>query len=189
MPPLVIPRGTGDGAGFIRFKPTENAWLTSGPDGIEEFEWTSPVVIDIENVETGWLLLASGVRDWLPCADRANPDEKPEGDYKFGVCVKFFGPKLWGEDNPIRELCTSTVGVVQFVENLFSIAEAKFKDGVPVVQIEGAKAIKIGKGSTRVPEFTIKKFVKRPEALLNGLDVGKKEQQKPTEPDDEDIEF
>ena len=184
--PLVIPRGTGDGAGFIRFKPTENAWLMSGPDGIEEFEWTSAVVIDIENVETGWLLLAQGVRDWLPCADRANPDEKPEGDYKFGVSVKFFSEKIFGEDNPIRELCTSTVGVVQFVENLFSIAESKFKDGVPVVQIEGAKAIKVGKGSTRVPEFTIKKFVKRPEALLNGHDV---EQQKATAPDEEDDEF
>ena len=187
--PLVIPRGTGDGVGFIRFKPTENAWFMSGPDGIEEFEWTSDVLIDIEQVELGWLLLATGMRDWLPWEDKNTKEEKPEGDYKFGISVKFFSKKIFGEDDPIRELCTNTNGVVQFVEKLYADAETSFSKGVPIVEFDGSTAMKIGKGATRVPQFTIKKFVKRPKELVNGLDTEAPKKQETAESVDDDDEF
>ena len=185
--PLVIP--TGEGTGFIRFKPTENAWFMSGPDGIQEFEWKTAVVVDVENAQLGYLLLAPGIRDWIewPDNDRTKA-EKPEGEYKTAVKVQFFSPKTFGDDDPVRELCTSTVGVVTFIQDLYAAAETKFKEGVPVVDIDGSTPLKIGKGSTRVPQFTIKKFIDRPDELVfsNGHDVGESDQPKATEPDDDD---
>jgi len=157
----------GEGSGFIRFKPTENAWFMSGPDGPTEFEWSSPVVIDIENVELGWLYLGVGISEWEPWPNNVKTEKPAEGEFKVAAKVRFFSEKLFGDDG-VRELRSNQAGVMQFIQDLYADAEANFKKGVPVGEITGSNPVKIGKGSTRIPQYLIKKFVDRPDALANG---------------------
>jgi len=164
--PLNLQMG-GEGSAYIRFKPTENAWFMSGPDGPTEFEWSSSVVIDIENVELGWLYLGVGISEWEPWPDNIKTDRPTEGEFKVAAKIKLFSKKLFGEDG-VRELRSNQAGVMQFIQDLYADAEPNFQKGVPVVEITGSNPVKIGKGSTRIPQHIIKKFVDRPDALANG---------------------
>ncbi|HCX86589.1 MAG TPA: hypothetical protein DG761_01040 [Gammaproteobacteria bacterium] len=164
--PLNLQMG-GEGAAYIRFKPTENAWLMSGPDGPTEFEFDDPVVIDIENVQLGWLHLGVGISEWEEWPNNVKTEKPAEGEFKVAAKVKFFSKKLFGE-NGVRELRSNQAGVMQFIQDLYADAEANFNKGVPVVEITGSNPVKIGKGSTRIPQYLIKKFVARPDALANG---------------------
>ncbi len=190
--PLNIPMGGGDGTAYIRFKPTENAWFMSGPDGPQEFEFTSDVLIDIENVQLGWLHLGVGIREWEDWPDNKQTKKPDEGEFKAGAKLKLFSKKVFGDDDPVRELCTNQAGVIEFIKELYADAESKFqKEKVPVVEMTGSKPVKIGKGSTRIPQYTINKFVDRPDELVftNGHDVGSTEQQDSANADDGKDEF
>jgi len=195
--PLDIPTGGGIGTGFIRFKPMENAWYRSSMDGdMEEFTWDSSVMIDIEKVELGWLWLAQGVREWIPWPENKQVEKPTDGEFKPAVSLKFYSKKLFGEEDAVRELCTSTVGVVKFVQALYADTEVQFTKHkgkkVPVVTISGSKSEKIGKGQTRIPQYTVEKFADRPDALKDDQDsstphVGTVEPQTSTVPDDEEF--
>ena len=59
-----------------------------------------------------------------------------------------------------------------FIQELYNTAEQapEFAQGKsPVVQITGSKPIKVGKGNTRVPQFTILKWIDRP-GVFDGHD-------------------
>ena len=194
--PLEISMGGGSGIGFLRFKPMENAWYRSSLDGgMEEFEWEHPVMIDIQNVQLGWLWLAQGVREWIPWPDNKQTPIPTDGEFKPGASLKFYSEKLFGEDDPVRELCTSTVGVVKFVQALYADTEIQFTkhkgEKVPVVEIDGSKSEKIGKGQTRIPQYTVKKWADRPDALKDADDssassVGNVDPQTSTDTDDDE---
>ena len=47
------------------------------------------------------------------------------------------------------------------------VSKKNLSGQVPVIEITGAKATKIGKGTTRIPEFTIKKWIDRPAELAS----------------------
>ncbi len=180
----------GNSVGWIRFSPQTNVWMKSGKDGkTEEFEFTDPVLIDVENTEVGWLALGKGVREWMPWPDgdhRQCPKPDDGLEWKQGVRVRFFSKKLFGEDDAAREMCTNGVGLMQFVKALYADAEPNFSKGVPVVKITGARQTRFGKGPTRIPEYSIEKYVSRPEGLdfvaHNVENVGR---QQPTEVSDD----
>jgi hypothetical protein len=168
--------GGGDVRPYIRFKPSINAWEMSSEAGSVEFEWSSPAIIDVEHIQLGWLLLGEGVREWQAWPGNkqtARPDT--EREWKAGFVVKVFSKALFG-DEPVREFSSSQTGAVEFIKKLYNEAEGNFGKGqVPVVNITGAKAEKIGKGTTRIPLFEISKYVARPSAL-DGADDGSEDQ-------------
>lgn len=157
---------TGGGA-FIRFSVEDNEWLRSSEDGgLEAVDMASaPVLIDIENIQQGWLKLAGG-RDWIiwPNNDvtQVNGGKQPEGEYKQGFSLKFYSTKLFG-DMPSRELCTSGAGLIKFVQALYEQTIANFGSGsIPAVKITGSTKVKMGKGNSRIPTFEIVGWKPRP---------------------------
>ena len=165
----------GGGGAFVRFSVEDNEWLRSSEGGdLKEFDPSSGVVIDISNVQLGWLKLSGG-RDWVawPSNDPTQA-ARPTDQHKQGFMVKMFSPKLF-DDEPVRELCTSQTGMNIFIKKLYEECEAcpEFAAGkVPAIAITKAKEkMKIGAGSTRVPPFEIKQWVDRPSELAGGSPV------------------
>jgi hypothetical protein len=159
--------GGGDSKPYIRFSPSINSWEMSGAEGREEFTWDAPVVFDVHGLQLGWMKIDSMGREWAPWASRDQRTPQPSEEHKIGFAINVVSSKLFG-DEPVREFSANTFGNLMFIQELYNTAEAnpEFKSGkVPVVQITGSKAQKIGKGTTRIPEFEIKKWVDRPAEL------------------------
>lgn len=155
---------SGGGSPFIRFSVEDNEWVRSTPEGdLATVDMTSaPVLIDIENVQQGWLKLSGG-RDWVewPNNDPSGV-AKPSDMHKQGISVNFYSTKLFG-DEATREFCTSGVGALEFIKKLYGACEDKFGKGeIPVVHITGSTKVKIGKGNSRIPDFEVKGWKERP---------------------------
>lgn len=173
--PLML--SSGEGKPYIRFSPSINSWEMSSPDGRTEFTWDAPAVFDLQGLQLGWMKIDSVGRDWLPWASinqrAAQPEEKDASGnpaYKIGFAINVVSNKLFG-DEPVREFSANTFGCLTFIQELYNQCETapEFKAGqVPVVQITGAKAQKVGKGNTRIPEFNVVKWVDRPSDLDGG---------------------
>jgi hypothetical protein len=174
--------GGGESRPYIRFKPSINAWEMSSDAGSVEFEWDSPAIFDVERIQLGWLLLGEGVREWEAWpGNKQTPRPDADREWKAGFIVQVFSKSMFG-DAPVREFSSSQTGAVEFIKKLYNEAEKQFGSGqVPVIQITGAKAEKIGKGTTRIPLFDIKKYVPRP-AELDGGDSEPEAQSAPPTP-------
>ena len=169
--------GGGEGKPYIRFSPSINSWEMSSPDGRTEFTWDAPVVFDVHGLQLGWMKIDSMGRDWLPWASLSERAPQPEEKdatgnptYKIGFAINVVSTKLFGEE-PVREFSANTFGNLTFIQELYNQCETnpEFKSGkAPVVKITGAKAQKVGKGNTRIPEFEIVKWVDRPAELSGG---------------------
>lgn len=161
--PLIF-GGGGASSPFIRFKASINSWEKSADGGIEEFDWTAPAIFDVEKIQLGWMMVAEGAFDWQPWPNN-KPTEQPNDTYKRGFSVNVLSKQLFGDD-PVREFRTSASGCLEFIKELYNECESSFgKGNVPVVQVTGSRAIKIGKGTTRVPTFEIVKWIARPVEL------------------------
>lgn len=164
--PLQLPTG-GDAKPYIRFMPSLNAWELSNEAGREEFAFDKPAVFDIQNVQLGWLLLAEGHRDWQPWPSNRMQPKPAEGEYKPGFEVNVYSSQMFGAE-PVRSFSSNGTGPTMFIQALYNECEThdEFAAGKsPVVQITGSKATKVGKGTTRVPQFEIVKWIDRPQAL------------------------
>ena len=61
------------GGNYIRFMPSANAWLNSNK---EEFT-PKKMVVDTASLQTGWMHLGEGVRDWQPDASLGKKGAQP----------------------------------------------------------------------------------------------------------------
>ena len=151
--------GSSSGGGsYIRFSPAANAW--SNQDGEITLK---KVVFDIDNVETGWLLLAVGTRDWQPDAELGKKGAQPTPEHKRGFIVKFYNPELG-----VVEWSANGTGPNMGLNELYQLCSAQHDDNaglLPLIEYKGARAEKIGKGNTRIPEFKIVQWVKRPKEM------------------------
>ena len=160
----------GEGKPYIRFSPSINSWEMSSPDGRSEFTWDAPVVFDLHGLQLGWMKIDSMGREWSPWPSITQRQPQPTDEHKIGFAISVVSNKLFG-DEPVREFSSNTFGCLTFIQELYNQCEtnAEFKSGkVPVVQITGAKAQKVGKGNTRIPEFQVVKWVDRPAELGGG---------------------
>lgn len=160
----------GSGTAYVRYSVDENEWSQSlAEGGMSPLEYPLDVILDIENVQLGWLKLEGG-RDWQPWPNN-DPTQlrKPSDMHKQGFSVKMFSTKVFG-DEPVREFCANGAGVNMFIKEVYDACEALFKGDqkgkVPAVRITKApKSLKIGKGTTKVPAFEIMTWVDRPAEL------------------------
>lgn len=172
--PLMI--GGGDSKPYVRYSPRDNFWEISTAEGRQEIDMESaPFVFDAPSIEMGWLKIDSDGRQWQmwPSLNERSPDPNPKGvdikEWKIGWKIQLFSNKLFGEE-PVREFSGNQAGVLQFVAAVFDAWE-RSEEGkagqVPLIKLTGSKAMKMGKGSTRVPQFEIVKYVDRPEECIS----------------------
>ena len=157
--------GQGSGRPYIRFSPQSNAWLKAGLDGPDEVDvTTSPLCIDIVNLQLGWMLLGEGVREWQPWPSLTQRTPKPEGDWKIGFSVPVYSKKLLGDD--VHDMAANSTASTRFIEGLYNAVEADIEeDKALVIQITGSKPLRIGKGNTREILYDIVKWIPRPAAF------------------------
>jgi|TARA_B110000483_G_scaffold57198_1_gene71588 hypothetical protein len=165
---------SGGGAAFIRFSAELDQWSRSSQSGdLVDISWDSPVIVDIEKIQLGWLKLAGG-RDWIIWPDndvKLAATLKPSDEYRQGFNVKFYSSKLF-DDEPIRELSANGVGIFSFIKAVYDACESGFgKDQVPALKITKSTPTRIGKGATKIPNFEIVKWVDRPAELSGNAPV------------------
>ena len=155
---LNLSSGSGSG-NYIRFSPQANAWTNNNNEEIT----LKKVVFDIDNIKTGWLLLGVGVRDWVQdeSVGKKGPQPSPEHRRGFEITLynKEIGPAAWSSNG---------VGNNISLEQMYKAcaAERAANPGkLPVVEYKGSKAEKIGKGTTRIPQFALSSWVAAPAGL------------------------
>jgi len=154
----------GNGGAYIRFGAHTMAWEDSDKKAIT----IDTMVMDLESVRTGWLLLAVGQRDWVEDATVGVKGKQPAPEYKYGFSVKLFSKPLG-----VVEWSANGVGVTKGFQAIFNACDKAAEQNpgkVPVIKYEGATPLKIGKGNTAIPNFTLKNWINRPAALdrVNG---------------------
>ena len=157
---LNLSSGGGNG-NYIRFSPQANAW--SNQDG--EFQMEK-FVFDIENIQTGWMLIATGIFEFAPDDSLGRKGAQPTPEHKRGFKVTFYNKSMG-----IAEWSANGAGSNMGLEALYKQAESQAAANagkLPVVEYKGSRPEKVGKGSTRVPIFEITGWVARPAALAGG---------------------
>jgi hypothetical protein len=157
---LNLSNSSGSG-NYIRFSPQANAW--SNQDGefvLEKF------VFDYENLQTGWMLIATGIFEFQPDESLGRKAAQPSPDFKRGFKATFYN-KTMG----IAEFSANGAGANMGLEGLWKQVQAQAGANagkLPVVEYTGSRPEKVGKGSTRVPEFNVTGWVARPAAMQEG---------------------
>jgi len=152
---------SGGSGNYIRFSPQANAW--SNQDGefvLEKF------VFDYENLQTGWMLIAIGVFEFIADESLGRKSAQPSPEHKRGFKATFYN-KTMG----IAEFSANGAGANMGIESLFNRVQAQAGANagkLPVVEYTGSRPEKVGKGSTRVPEFNVTGWVARPAAMQEG---------------------
>ena len=153
---------SGGSGNYIRFSPQANAW--SNQDGefvLEKF------VFDYENLQTGWMLIATGIFEFQPDESLGRKGAQPTPEHKRGFKATFYN-KTMG----VAEFSANGAGANMGLESLYKQVQAQAGANagkLPVVEYTGSRPEKVGKGSTRVPEFTVTGWVARPAALQEGV--------------------
>jgi hypothetical protein len=153
--------GGGGNGNYIRFSPQANAW--SNQDG--EFQMEK-FVFDIENIQTGWMHIATGIFEFVADDSLGRKGAQPSPEHKRGFKVTFFN-KAMG----VAEWSANGAGSNMGLEALYKQVQAQAPANVgklPVVEYKGSRPEKVGKGSTRVPMFEVVAWIPRPPALADG---------------------
>jgi hypothetical protein len=155
---------------YIRYSPQANTLTVAGETGPREQAFVGKsFAVDIERALRCWLLISEGQRDVRYFPLNEDPPESPGVGYKLGVSVLFYAPKQF-QSAEAFEMCSNTGAVLSFAERLFNEVEPRFgNDEVPIVRIDEAEPIKIGKGKSRELHFTIVKMIPRPQAFIDAL--------------------
>ena len=155
---LNLSSGSGSG-NYIRFSPQANAWTNNNNEEIT----LKKVVFDIDNIKTGWLLLGVGVRDWVQDESVGKKGPQPSPEHRRG-----FDITLYNKEIGAAAFSSNGVGNNISLEQMYKAcaAERAANPGkLPVVEYKGSKAEKIGKGTTRIPQFVLTGWVARPAGL------------------------
>ena len=150
---------SGGSGNYIRFSPQANAWTNNQGEEIQ----LGKVVFDINAVQTGWLLLGVGVRDWQADAALGKKGPQPSPDHKRGFIIHLYNKALG-----LCEWSSSGVGPNMGLEKLYmdcAAQQAANPNKLPVLEYAGSKLEKIGKGTTRIPNFNIVSWIDRPAGM------------------------
>jgi hypothetical protein len=153
--------GLGGGGGkYLRFAPSINSWQM----GKEEIALTK-IVFDLDSIKTGWGKMAEGVPpEWVWDEAVGKRGMKPADiDFKRGFSVM-----VWlGNERGWAEWSSTGTGPSMGFEAFAGEAMGQKDDNpgkVVVAAYKGSTPMKVGKGSTRQPNFEILGWIDRPAA-------------------------
>ena len=151
----------------IRWMAQTATWRKSDPDGHVPVTWEH-AVFDLANVQTGWGIFAEGqAPEWVMDPTLSKKAAKPQDarEWRRGFKVLVFSDSAL---DGLREFATTAVGANRGIGELYSqfeAATAQHPGKVPVVHYTGSTPLRVGKGNTSIPNFSIVYWVDRPEGL------------------------
>jgi hypothetical protein len=156
---LNLSNNNGSGNSYIRFAPQANAWTNRDGEEIQ----LKKVVMDLESVQTGWLMIGAGVRDWQPDEVLGAKSQSPGEGYKRGFVVTLYSKELG-----LVDWSANAYGPCKGFEKIYNECEKAAGDNggkLPVIEYVNSTAEKVGKGNTRVPNFKLVSWVARPAGM------------------------
>lgn len=145
------------GGEYFRFKPSINAWIVDG----DEIDFKG-MGIDPESLKTGWGKIQEGAApEWVWDERPGVKSRAPDADFKRGFSLMVFI-----KDVGWREWTTTGSGPKMGLEAVWpAIHNSKNSNPgkMAMVAFKGAKAVSVGKGQTRVPEFELAGWKDKPE--------------------------
>lgn len=173
-------------AEYFRFKPSVNAWYVDG----DEIEFKG-MGIDPDSLKTGWGKIMEGqapewVWDERPGVKAPNPGEGFKRGFSVMIYLSDYGWREWTSTGSGPKMGLEAVW--PHVHNGAASNQGK----MAMVAFNGAKAVSIGKGTTRVPEFELKGWKEKPEAQPTPVQEVTPEPQPEPQPapsDDDDWKF
>jgi hypothetical protein len=142
---------------YFRFKPSVNAWYVDG----EEIDFKG-MGIDPASLRTGWGKISEGqAPEWLwderPGVKGRQPDSEFKRGFSVMVYIKAYGWREWTSTGSGPKM-----GLEAVWPSIHNGAAAN-PEKMAMVAFNGAKAVSIGKGTTRVPDFELKGWHDKPE--------------------------
>jgi hypothetical protein len=156
---LNLSNNNGSGNSYIRFAPQANAWTNRDGEEIQ----LKKVVMDLDSVQTGWLMIGAGVRDWQPDETLGAKSQSPGEGYKRGFVVTLYSKELG-----LVDWSANAYGPCKGFEKIYSEAAKAAGDNggkLPVIEYVNSTPEKVGKGNTRVPNFKLVSWVARPAGM------------------------
>lgn len=177
--------GTGDGANMVPIVKYNakagriyridrhndgQGWVTDEIEITNEFS----AVLDMENIEIGWMLFGSGqAPDFKLVPLGADPGARPTDKHKEGFRVMLkLGKAAAGEAASVRELATTAGSVKQAFSDLhdeYTAGAAANPGKLPVVKLTKVTPVTTTNGGQKqtnyAPEFAITQWVPRPPDL------------------------
>ena len=156
---LNLSNNSGSGNSYIRFAPQANAWTNRDGDEIQ----LKKVVMDLDSVQTGWLMIGAGVRDWQPDEVLGAKSQSPGEGYKRGFVVTLYSKELG-----LVDWSANAYGPCKGFDKIYNEADKAASDNegkLPVIEYVNSTAEKVGKGNTRVPNFKLVSWVARPAGM------------------------
>jgi hypothetical protein len=156
---LNLSNNNGSGNSYIRFAPQANAWTNRDGEEIQ----LKKVVMDLDSVQTGWLMIGAGVRDWQPDVVLGAKSQSPGEGYKRGFVVTLYSKELG-----LVDWSANAYGPCKGFEKIYNEADKAAGDNggkLPVIEYVNSTGEKVGKGNTRVPNFKLVSWVARPAGM------------------------
>ena len=156
---LNLSNNNGSGNSYIRFAPQANAWTNRDGEEIQ----LKKVVMDLDSVQTGWLMIGAGVRDWQPDEVLGAKSQSPGEGYKRGFVVTLYSKELG-----LVDWSANAYGPCKGFEKIYNECDKAAGDNggkLPVIEYVNSTAEKVGKGNTRVPNFKLVSWVARPAGM------------------------
>jgi hypothetical protein len=156
---LNLSNNNGSGNSYIRFAPQANAWTNRDGEEIQ----LKKVVMDLDSVQTGWLMIGAGVRDWQPDETLGAKSQSPGEGYKRGFVVTLYSKELG-----LVDWSANAYGPCKGFEKIYNECDKAAGDNggkLPVIEYVNSTAEKVGKGNTRVPNFKLVSWVARPAGM------------------------
>ena len=125
------------------------------------------VLIDVANIEIGWMRFEGGVDIATQHHSLGLPGPQPSALHKEGVKLELWLPQDIAEGAPLREWTHTSKAVINSVNDLHTAWEAAVAadniddSQVPHVTVS-IEAVKTKHGTFRKPVLTLKQFVPRP---------------------------
>ena len=125
------------------------------------------VLIDVANIEIGWMRFEGGVDIATQHHSLGLPGPQPSALHKEGVKLELWLPQDIAEGAPLREWTHTSKAVINSVNDLHTAWEAAVAadsiddSQVPHVMVS-IEAVKTKHGTFKKPVLTLKQFVPRP---------------------------
>lgn len=174
---LGLSMGDGTFTPYVKFDARAGRWFTKSADGDIDITDGFTAVFDLEQIEVGWMMFASGVAP-VYVTQNINlgvPPKPASGDFKQGFKMNIALPGLIAGGGA-RELSSTAKALIGVIDRLHTEFEEthKIEARLPVVKMNGTTVVetKGPNGTTRnyAPNLAIVDWVTRPATLpLKGL--------------------
>jgi len=165
--------GDGTFTPYAKFDARAGRWFTKGTDGDIDITDGFTAVFDLDQIEVGWMMFASGVAPIYVTQDinLGVPPKPASGDFKqgFKLNIALPGSIAGGGAREVSSTARAMIAVIDRLHTEFLESNERSPGKLPVLKLNGTTVVETTgpQGVTRTysPKLTIPSWVDRPGTL------------------------